>query len=232
KQAEEEKLRAVEAKRKQEEEAARKQAEEEKLRAVEAKRKKEEEAARKQAEEEKLRAVEAKAVPEARQTGEISPEVYRLRFGDEVEISVWGHADLNRSVPVREDGTFSFPLIGNVQAQDRTLREVEEEVRERLNRDYLVNPQVTAKLTGVKFSVFGEVSQPGSYPIEGTMDLLTAISLAGGITKFGSSSVEIIREKRGRKVVIQANVDRILKGREPNVEILPHDTVHVRRRIF
>lgn len=163
---------------------------------------------------------------------EVTQQVYLLQFGDELEVSVWGHTDLNVKSPIREDGTFSFPLIGQVEAIGHSLKEVEESVRERLNRDYIVNPQVTARLTGARFSVFGEVQQPGSYPIEGSMDLLTAISIAGGITKFGSSRVEVIRGHGNEKVTIRTNLDRIVHGKEPNVNILPHDTVYVKRRMF
>ncbi len=145
---------------------------------------------------------------------------------------MWGHADLARIAPVREDGTLSFPLIGDVRGAGRTLREVEREIQERLNSEYIVNPQVTIRLTGAKFSIFGEVNSPGTYVIEGTMDLLTAMSLAGGITKFGSNSIEIIRGERDKKLSIRANIERIVKGKEPNIEILPRDTIYARRRLF
>lgn len=154
-------------------------------------------------------------------------EVYRLRAGDELKVSVWDHDDLNQTVSIREDGTFSFPLIGDVQAAGRSLRQVEQEVQERLDRDYIVNPQVTVQLTGRKFSILGEVASPGSYPIEGTLDLLDALSKAGGLTKFASNRVEVIRENQGEKVAIQVHVDRILEGTEPNVSILPRDAIHV-----
>jgi len=160
--------------------------------------------------------------------GEVPNEVYHLRLGDELDISVWGHDDLNKKVQIREDGTFSFPLIGNVQAVGRMLQEVEQEIQERLNRDYIVNPQVTVRLSGAKFSVLGEVKSPGPYPIEGTMDLLTAIGQAGGVNSSGSNHVEIIREQGEEKVTIRANMDRILKGKEPNFNILPRDAISIK----
>lgn len=163
---------------------------------------------------------------------EVSQDVYRLQLGDEVSVSVWGHGDLSVTSPIRENGTFSFPLIGEVLAVGQTLKEVEQTVQERLDMDFIVRPQVTARLIGAKFSIFGEIEHPGSYAIEGFMDLLTAISIAGGITKFGSSSVEIIRRRGNEKVTIRVNIDRIVRAKEPNVIILPHDTIHVKRRLF
>jgi len=157
---------------------------------------------------------------------------YRLHEGDELDISVWGHADLNRRVQIEDNGSFSFPLIGEIPAVGRSLPEVTQELQDRLNRDYIVNPQVTLRSVNAKFSVMGEVARPGSYPVEGKMDVLTAISLAGGITKFGSNRADIIRGEGDEKVTIRANMDAIIRGKEANVDILPHDTVYVRRRIF
>jgi len=92
--------------------------------------------------------------------------------------------------------------------------------------------QVSVVLTGAKFTALGEVSGPGQYPVEGPLDLLTAVSQAGGITKFGSSRVEIIRQRGNERWVIRADIERILKGKQPNVRIHPHDMLNVKRRFI
>lgn len=158
---------------------------------------------------------------------EASKQIYRFQWGDELDISVWSHDDLNRKAQIREDGTFSFPLIGSVKAIGRSPQEVEQEIQERLDQEFLVNPQVTVRLYGARFSVLGEVQSPGWYATEGTTDLLTAISQAGGITKSGSSRVEIIRGQGKEKVTIQASIDRILEGKQPSIPIFPRDTIYV-----
>ncbi len=158
---------------------------------------------------------------------------YQIHANDELEITVWGQADLNRTVRVREDGTFSFPFVGEVPAQQRTMREVEQLLVERLANGYLMNPQVSIKLVGQRFSILGEVEKPGTYVIEGRVDVLAAVSMAGGVTKFGSSRVEIIRLLAdGRKVSYSVDVNAILAGRRPTVLIYPHDTVNVKRRLL
>lgn len=159
---------------------------------------------------------------------EVAPDTYRLRPGDQLDISVWGQDDLNQKVQVNEDGTFSFPLIGSVHTSGRSLGEVVKEIQERLDRDYIVNPYVTARLIEAKFSILGEAAQPGSYPIEGAVDLLTAISQAGGTTENASSDIEIIRERGKEKIAIQANLERILKGQDPVIDIFPRDTIYVK----
>lgn len=158
---------------------------------------------------------------------------YQIHANDELEIAVWGQADLTRTVRVREDGTFSFPFVGEMVAQRRTLRELEEAIAAALAQGYLVNPHVTAKLVGSRFSILGEIERPGTYPIEGRVDLLAAISMAGGVTKFGSSRVEIIRLLAdGQKVSYLVDVADILSGRRPTLLVHPHDTLHVKRRLF
>ena len=44
---------------------------------------------------------------------------YRINAGDELEILVWGDERLQRSVLVLPDGTFAFPLVGQVNAAGR-----------------------------------------------------------------------------------------------------------------
>lgn len=153
--------------------------------------------------------------------------IYRLQPGDQLAISVWDHGGLNQKAQVREDGVFTFPLIGSVEAGGRTLPEVEKEISERLNRDYIVNPQVSVRLIDAQFSVLGQKGESGSHPVEGTVDLLTAISKAGDIATLRSSRVEVIRRQGDTQVVIRANVDRILIGKDPNIPVLPRDTIYV-----
>lgn len=159
---------------------------------------------------------------------EVASDTYLLRPGDQLDISVWGHDDLNQKVQIEEDETFSFPLIGTIQTQGRSLGEVVKEIQEELDRDYIVNPHVTARLIESKFSILGEVAHPGSYPVEGSIDLLTAISQAGGTTPSASSDVEIIRERGKEKMAIQSNLERILKGLDPVMNIFPRDTIYVK----
>lgn len=160
-------------------------------------------------------------------------EEYRIHPNDQLEITVWGQSDLTRTLRVREDGTFSFPFLGDVVAQQRTLRELEQLMIFGLSQGYLLNPQVTVKLVGQRFSILGEVVRPGTYPLEGRVDLLVALSLAGGLNEFASSRLEIIRIlSDGRKASYRVDVNAILSGRHPTVLIHPHDTIHVGRRVF
>ena len=159
---------------------------------------------------------------------EAMDHVYQLQRGDQLDITVWNQSDLNQKIQVREDGSFTFPLIGKVQAGRHSLPEVQKEIAERLNRDYIINPQVTVRLAGAQFSVLGQQGTSGSFPLDGTVDLLTAISKAGDIATLRSSRVELIRRQGDTQVVIRANVERILSGKDPNIPVLPRDTIYIK----
>ncbi len=166
-------------------------------------------------------------------TEEITPQqalnqLYHIQPGDQLDISVWEYGDLNQKILVREDGSFIFPLIGTVSTNNRTISRIEQEITERLNRDYIVNPQVTARLTGAQFSILGMKSgESGNLPLDSSMDLVTALSKAGDIDTLRSSRVEIIRRVGEKRYSIKTDVDRVLRGKEPNIQILPRDTIYL-----
>ncbi len=158
---------------------------------------------------------------------------YQIHPNDQLEITVWGQADLNRTIRVREDGAFSFPFLGEVPARSCTLHELEQQMARGLEQGYLVNPHVGIKLVGARFSVLGEVERPGTYPLEGRVDLLAALSMAGGLNKFGAPRVEIIRVlSDGQKASYDVDVNAILAGRQETILVHPNDTLHAKRRLF
>ena len=159
---------------------------------------------------------------------EVFSQIYQLQVGDQLDFSVWEHPELSQKIQVREDGTFPFPLIGSVQAAGRTTSDLEKEIRERLDKDFIVNPQVSVRLIGAQFTVLGQKGSSGTYPIEGSLDLMTALGKAGDILTLRTSPVEIIRRQGNKQVVIRANVDRLLNGKDPNIPVLPRDTIYVK----
>ena len=73
---------------------------------------------------------------------------YRLGAEDVMLISVWKDEQLTREVVVRPDGMFSFPLVGDIQAEDRTVDEIRSDLVKRLTK-YIPNPNVSAAVTKV-----------------------------------------------------------------------------------
>jgi polysaccharide biosynthesis/export protein len=162
---------------------------------------------------------------------EVDPE-YRVGAEDILLISVWKDEQLTREVVVRPDGMFSFPLIGDVQAQDRTVDQIRTDLVQRLTK-YIPNPNVSAAVTKVasyKVYVVGRVNKPGEYVIGHYADVLQALSLAGGLTPFAAENdIKVMRRVRGEQHAIPFRYGDMRKGRalEQNIVLQRGDVVMV-----
>ena len=120
---------------------------------------------------------------------------YILGPGDVIEIRVWENDDLNRTVEVSYEGSFSFPFIGKIRAAGLNLFMLENELKKKLADGYLVAPQVTIKMVDYvhkKVFLHGEVKKPGSHVIKGKTHLLAVISDAGGFTDEVGETIVIV----------------------------------------
>lgn len=130
---------------------------------------------------------------------------YRIGPEDVLEISVWKEPDLQRQVLVRPDGGISFPLAGDIQAAGRSARELEALISQSI-RKYIPEAVVTVSVTtvaGYRIFIIGKVQSPGQYVIGRYIDVLQALTLAGGLTPYASeSNVKIIRRQAGNQTVI------------------------------
>lgn len=146
-----------------------------------------------------------------------TPVPYRINPGDELEIYVWGETRLQREVKVLPDGTFSFPLVGQVDALNKLPSEIEAAVTAGLRsqyRDEVPRVTVSVKLAaGLQFFVAGKVRAPGVFTPGRYVNVLEALGLAGGPAEFADvSSVAIIRKQGGRLTVIKVRLTDVLKG--------------------
>jgi len=148
---------------------------------------------------------------------------YRLGAEDVLLISVWKDEQLTREVVVRPDGMFSFPLVGDSQAQDRTVEEIRADLVKRLTK-YIPNPNVSVSVTKVlsyKIYVVGRVNKPGEYLIGHYTDVLQALSLAGGLTPFAAENdIKVIRRVKGEKEVFPFRYGDMRKGNDLEQNIL------------
>ncbi|NJR77966.1 polysaccharide biosynthesis/export family protein [Sphingomonas corticis] len=145
-----------------------------------------------------------------------APE-YRINAGDELEIFVWGEERMQRPVRVLPDGTFAFPLAGVVEAEGRSSRELAELLRQRLKGKYRDTvPDVTVAVrdpAGMRFYVVGKVRAPGSYPIGRTVNVVQALSVAGGPAEFADvGNAVIMRQTAAGQTVERINLSDVLKG--------------------
>jgi polysaccharide export outer membrane protein len=119
----------------------------------------------------------------------------------------------------------ALPLVGNVHAAKRTIREFEGAVREKLSQGYLYDPRVSVQIANYRpFFILGEVSKPGSYPFVNGMNVLNAVALAGGYT---------YRADRNDIVIVHAN-DPSKKEAQVSEDsaVLPGDIIRVPERFF
>ena len=107
---------------------------------------------------------------------------YTIGPGDILKITVWGQDDLSKDYPVTLDGRVPFPLIGSVQAAGLSTTELARRLRELLEKDYLVNPQVLVSVKeylSSKVHVVGEAEKPGLFYLSGPTTLLELLSRPG-----------------------------------------------------
>lgn len=142
---------------------------------------------------------------------------YRISPGDELEIYVWGEERLQRAIKVLPDGTFSFPLVGRVDAMNKLPSEIETAVTAGLRGQYRdVVPQVTVSVrsaVGCQFSIAGKVRSPGAFNPGRYVNVLEALALAGGPAEFADiGNVRILRKSGAGLTVIRVRLTDVLKG--------------------
>lgn len=151
------------------------------------------------------------------------PEGYLINAGDQLDISVWKEADLQRAVLVRPDGGFSFPLAGDIQAKGRTAADIEQELISRLLR-YIPEVVLTVTVTDVRGNqiyVIGQVARPGAFVMNPVVDVVQALALAGGATPFASlKDIRILRRENGVQQAMKFDYTAVTSGRSLAQNIL------------
>jgi polysaccharide biosynthesis/export protein len=142
---------------------------------------------------------------------------YRINPGDEIEVLVWGDERLQRSVRVLPDGTFAFPLVGQVVAAGQLPADLERVISAALQPQYRgAVPQVTVSVknpSGYQFSVVGKVKAPGTYTPGRYVNALEAISIAGGPSEFAQmGNVNILRKYGQQLQTIRVRLTDALRG--------------------
>jgi polysaccharide export outer membrane protein len=164
---------------------------------------------------------------------------YVLRNNDLVKITVFQEDDMTTETRISKSGYITLPLLGAVQLSGKSVSDATNEIRTKLDKDYIINPHVT--LTVMQYAeqwvtVLGEVQKPGQVeiPPEGGLDLLGAIALAGGYTRVADPGNVIVRRViNGREVVARVDARRL--ARDTHVQefmVQPGDRISVGESIF
>jgi polysaccharide export outer membrane protein len=170
---------------------------------------------------------------------------YVVGPGDVLDIQVWDNSDLNRTVEISQEGSFSFPFVGKVKASNLSVFQIERLLVKKLSDGYLVAPQVSitvAEYRNQKVFLFGEIARPGSYVLKHRSHLLEIISEAGGFTaQRGATGVVVRPEADANKQaptsihaakkgeIIQINLDKLLSGAAdaPPFYVMPGDSIYI-----
>ena len=157
---------------------------------------------------------------------------YRIGPQDLLEIEVFRVDELKRVVRVNSDGSISLPLIGTLNVLDKTPTEVENLIRQSLEKKYMQNPYVTVfikEYESQKVTINGWVQAPGIFPLKGRTTLIQAISLAKGIKRLGDpTELVIFREKPGVGTTgYRINFREVQAGRVADPLLLKNDIIVV-----
>jgi polysaccharide export outer membrane protein len=168
-------------------------------------------------------------------------EEYLIGVDDQVSVNVWGNPDLSVNMPIRPDGRFSMPLIGDVEAGGKTPTQVAGQITEKL-KVYIRDPNVTVLVTDLRSTEFisrirvvGAVRAPLSLNYRAGMTVLDAILAAGGPNDFASlGNTRLHRKVDGEVVMYSIPLDRILNDGDiqSNVELVPGDVITVPERLL
>lgn len=157
---------------------------------------------------------------------------YKLQPGDILQVVVWKETDLQSEVLIRPDGGISFALAGDVQAAGRTTDELRAELESRVRKlvpDAVVTVQVKLA-AGNRVYVIGKVNHPGDFALIRPIDVLQALSLAGGATPFADTNkIRVLHREGTHQTSVHFRYSDVAHGRhlEQNILLQSGDTVVV-----
>lgn len=147
----------------------------------------------------------------------LATPAYRINPGDQIEVMVWGDERLQRQVLVLPDGSFAFPLVGQISAAGQLPADLARLITARLQPQYKGPvPQVTVSVTkasGYQFSVIGKARNPGTFTPGRYVNALEAFSIAGGPTEFAQvSNITILRKVGDRLLTLHPRIAAALRA--------------------
>ena len=103
---------------------------------------------------------------------------------------------------VDDNMMINFPVLGKVNTRDLNEKQLEDKLKKLLeDGNHLSNPTVIVRRINSKFTVLGEVKNPGTFSyINGKLNILQALGYAGDLTIDGKrKNITLIREENGTR---------------------------------
>lgn len=156
--------------------------------------------------------------------------------GDVFEVRVYEEKDLSGKFRVAPDGSIDFPLVGKQYVEGKTPSDVAALLQSKLSDGFLKDPYVTifvVKYNSKKVFVLGQVNKPGTYPLEEHMNIVQAVTAAGGFSRYADENGTIVtRIINGLETRYTVPVEKISRGTAKNFSIKPGDIVFVPESIL
>lgn len=160
---------------------------------------------------------------------------YKIAPLDTLQVRVFLEDTLTGEYKVAASGSVTLPLLKRVEVVGLTANQAEERIEKLLGQDFLVEPQVSVTVKSYRkrsVTILGEVKQGTSIelPAEQKMDIMEAISRAGGFTeKADKQSIKVTRD--GKQLILR--LDKLLKAGGENIYSLqPGDVIYIPQRFF
>jgi polysaccharide export outer membrane protein len=149
-----------------------------------------------------------------------------------LNIEVWKDPILTRPVTVLPDGKIAFPLIGEIEAEGKTVSQLKKEIEGRLAR-YLQDAVITVEvrqMSSLQIYVLGRVNAPGRTILSANVNVLQALAIAGGPNAFANRSrIRVFRQEGGKTLILPFDYDDVTAGKnmESNILLQRGDVIFV-----
>ncbi len=159
-----------------------------------------------------------------------APESLIIGAGDLLHVTVFREHDLDQQVRVKDAGTISLELVGDVAVKGLPAGEAARRIADRYKSGgFLNHPQVAVMVeesAHQQVAVLGEVAHPGTVALTSPRSLLDVLSEAGGLTAVADRHVTIRTPNQPARTVFLSNrPDAALSNAD--ILIAPGDTVLV-----
>ncbi len=158
---------------------------------------------------------------------------YRVHPGDKLIVGVYDDPKLlPQEITVAPDGKISYPMVGVLVVGGKTVEQVRTEMEARLKK-YISDPIATVIVTDVKGNVvyvIGQVTKPGSITMNPTINVLQALSIAGGGNPYAKlDGIIVIRSSGGTQRVLPFRYGQVASGKDlqQNIDLESGDVVVV-----
>lgn len=157
-----------------------------------------------------------------------APASYVLGPGDEIDVQIYGEADLSRSTTIKPDGTIALPLINEVKAAGKTTGQLEADLV-KMYAKFVKAPLVTVVLKSLRpdrVYLLGQVARPGEYPVRLNLNVFELLASAGGPTNRADLAKAVII--RGKNETIKVDlVDAFVKSQPPAIAFQDGDVLFI-----